>query len=209
MTQQIPVVDYVALAQSENPYKPYLISTKDGIKYAVTCRSNVREIKGGNLTGCASRGGGNTVHNTEKEALEYGEFNRKLDIQDEQRRLQGIEQEKIDLAAKLEREDLNGFDSGMTPLKRGKVIKTLNKQYSSNGKIVILRDIIRDCVKEGRLIETYQGERILINKTTETFKTETNLTKTGMDYAAHLINLRGMKEPSISEDALTNFMGEK
>lgn len=88
--------------------------------------------------------------------------------------------------AKAEREDLDGFTDGMSPMGRAKVIGTLtDKLFNSDGKPKNRRDIIRDAVKDGHTIRVIEGERVLDKD--GVFRAESFLTKTGMDYAAHLI----------------------
>jgi len=85
---------------------------------------------------------------------------------------------------KAEREDLDGFDSGMKAMGRGRAIKTLSANVKHKGRVISRRNLIRELVKEGRTINN-KGQLI---KADGSFLDARDLTKTGIDYAKYLIS---------------------
>lgn len=99
-------------------------------------------------------------------------------------------------AAEAERvhAELEGFTDGMAPMVAGRVVKTLDVTMNFNGAFMTRKARIRQLVIEhGAHIGKWAGQRIL--EWTEGGQTahldEGQLTKTGLDFAAHLIARRG------------------
>jgi len=141
------------------------------------------------------RGGGDTIHATEKDAQTYADFQKKQEEDREKARKADEEKEQQAIAKDKETvESYQGFlgDNKMTA---GRKRKTLEKRIRANGVSTTRKGIIEKLVAEGRTIETSkQGNRRLINDD-DVFMDESSLTKTGMDYAEHLIGLRGDPKP--------------
>lgn len=141
------------------------------------------------------RGFGDSIHDSENDAVRSASIAAK---QREERAtsLRKLQERKAsEDKAKATSEELDGFDSGMTPMKRGAVIKQLTTRLNYRGTEMTRRDLIRKLVNEGRRVESEDGERRLINDRDE-FLGEKTLTKAGMDYAEHLI---GRRKPSLTE----------
>jgi len=88
---------------------------------------------------------------------------------------------------KAQDEDLDGFDKGMSPMKRKKVLEALNKRVSINKKFASRRDHVRRLVQEGRRVKDHPKFRRILQDDDGVFLSERDLTKTGLDYAEHLI----------------------
>jgi hypothetical protein len=91
--------------------------------------------------------------------------------------------------AAARREDLDGFDAGMSRLQRGRTLETLSRQVSYKGRIVSRRDLIREKVAAGAYIETDKAgaRRLIFQEGIDAHFDQATITKIGMDYAAHLI----------------------
>lgn len=98
-------------------------------------------------------------------------------------------QEKAEQARKQEeekRKDTQGFTDKFTAMKKGRVIKTLLTSMRIDGVLQTRKDFIENAVKTGRVIETKNNERRLINPKEDTLFTESDLTKTALDYFEYL-----------------------
>lgn len=132
-------------------------------------------------------GFGDTIWKTEEEAIAYAgnakrrEAEREASAKRERQECQRRE------AARKEREDLDGFGDGLPPMAKGKLLATLTRTFLFRGIPASRRDIVRTLVREGRKIETLDGERVLIADD-GAFLGEKTLTKAGIDYASFLLN---------------------
>lgn len=132
------------------------------------------------------RGFGDSIHDTEQEAVEEStrEATRRAQRAQTLRDLDA--QVEAEAKAKREKEDLGTFTDGMSPMKKGKVVKQLTAEVNYRGTLMTRRDLIQKMVKEGRKVETEEGQRVLSNEKGE-YLGEKVLTKAGIDYALHLI----------------------
>ena len=82
--------------------------------------------------------------------------------------------------------DTKGFTDGMSPMQAAKAVEVLNSNRSFNGRLATIKQEVQDRVaagakvsqgKEGRRLEMPDGR----------YLAEKNITKTGMDFAVHLI----------------------
>lgn len=92
------------------------------------------------------------------------------------------ERSAIEAARKAERENLDGFDAGMMPMQRGKVIAALTKMVLYKGKPISRRDLVRQKIANGATV--VDGE---LQSPDGTFMDTSAITKAGMQYAAYLI----------------------
>jgi hypothetical protein len=92
------------------------------------------------------------------------------------------ERNAIEEARKAERENLDGFDAGMTPMQRGKVIAALTKMVLYQGKPISRRDLVRQKIAAGATVVDME-----LQSPDGTFFDTTAITKTGMQYAAYLL----------------------
>ena len=88
---------------------------------------------------------------------------------------------------KADVEDVDGFDKSMSPLKRKKVLNALNKSVRVQGKFSKRKDAIRRLVDDGYVVKDHPKFRRVLQDPNANFFTEKDLTKTGLDYAEHLI----------------------
>lgn len=133
------------------------------------------------------RGFGDSIHDTEEEAQKESDFTIRQQKERAESRKKFEAQEKAEKAAKLERENLDGFEADMTPMKKGAVIKQLTTNVNYKGQLITRRDLIRKLVSQGRTVESSREGRRLINQSGE-FLGEKTFTKAGMDYAQWLID---------------------
>ncbi len=136
------------------------------------------------------RGFGDSIYDTEQEAV--AESTREAARREQRAEsLRKMEAEKsAEAKAKAEREDLGTFTDGMTPMKRGAVVKQLTAKFRYLGKELSRRDIIRQLViQEGGKVEVEEGQRAL-SSDRGGYLLEKTLTKAGLDYAEHLIRER-------------------
>lgn len=96
-------------------------------------------------------------------------------------------QEKAAQLLKEVLEDLDGFDAEMSLMKRGRVLKTLNRQVSWSRIFRTRKEHIKQIIKEGGNVKFEWGGRRLYTEN-DTFYDEGVTTKTGMDFAQYLIN---------------------
>ncbi len=103
-----------------------------------------------------------------------------------------LEKEKAAVEkSKVEMSDFDGFEKGMTPLQRGKLVSTLSEsKFNYKGTAISRRDLIRKLVEEGRTVKVIDGERVLSTPDGENFMGAKTLTKAGLDYADHLVSLK-------------------
>lgn len=85
------------------------------------------------------------------------------------------------------RNNIDGFDKLFSSMNAKKVLNTLTKNVMRNGKPIMLRDLIRQLVKEHWQIGSLSKQGRIMHKG-DLFLTEKQLTKTGIDYAEFLIN---------------------
>ncbi|WP_454727956.1 MULTISPECIES: strawberry notch-like NTP hydrolase domain-containing protein [Cupriavidus] len=103
------------------------------------------------------------------------------------RRAAQAEREAQDAGEQAAAQDVDGFGEDLSPQRRGKIVATLDKTYTFNGRPGKLREQIRRMVAEGhRITRAPDGTRRLSNAEGQ-FLDERDLLKTGMDYAAHLL----------------------
>lgn len=83
--------------------------------------------------------------------------------------------------------DTSGFADSMTPMAKKKAIDALNRTMSRDGQLMSRKDIVRDCIAKGYKVEqTATGERRLKGPD-GSFLDESQISKTAMDFAEHLI----------------------
>lgn len=107
-------------------------------------------------------------------------------LESHQRTKAAVTLEKAKAAsAKLEHEDLDGFDLGMPPLERGKAIKVLQVQVYNRGEFISRRNLVRAAVRHGASVGKIQGKFAL----TYADGVYLILPKIAIDYASYLISL--------------------
>jgi hypothetical protein len=96
--------------------------------------------------------------------------------------------EQAEQAAQSERDkramEAHGFFGPMTAIKRARVIATLNRTIRVNGTLGTRMDLIEKLVCDGYRVVHCRGRRELTIG--ERFLIESDITKTGMDYAEYL-----------------------
>ncbi len=98
-----------------------------------------------------------------------------------------IKQAGIAVAAAGEQakyEDLDGFTDDMEPLKRARVIKTLNVQQCYNGVFYLRKDYIKQAIVNSSRVECHKTLGRILRHTSGSFMDA--LTKTELDYAEYL-----------------------
>lgn len=103
------------------------------------------------------------------------------------------QQAEKDAAKKAEEEDIDGFAEKATKLVRGRIVKTLNTPVSMNGRQTTRKAAVRERVAAGATVQQAKEGRRLV-KPDGTYLGEDQITKTGMDYAEHLIAQRGAQQ---------------
>jgi len=107
------------------------------------------------------QGFGDTLHETIDDAQKMADFNRKLDKQDEERAKREAQESDDEAKAKAYRDDMDGFASDATPMKRGKIVSTLNKPIMFSGKRYTIKEKVRELVKDGKAeLDTFQEDVI-------------------------------------------------
>jgi len=161
--------------------KPFEQAQKDDI-YTTKIGNETRfAIRGEN-----PRGGGDELFKTYEEAETSLADRKKRDTANaEFQARQNIQIEK-EAEQKRQAEDLDEFDSSMTPMQRGRVISALSKQVNYGGRVLTKRDLIRDRVDAGYTVD----EDGNLADPDGSFLGPNVLTKTGIDYARHLIGRR-------------------
>jgi len=90
-------------------------------------------------------------------------------------------------AALAEREDTEGFADQFSPLKRGRIIKTLNATMTlDRGPVKTRKQHVRDLVAKGFRPAVVPGVGEVLQGPDETYYRAKDLTKTAIDYAAWL-----------------------
>ena len=133
-------------------YEVYALEYPDGLKYAV--RENMEN----------SKGFGDSVHATAEEAEQFAEKSRTRDEANIKFRAKQDkvtkEKEKVEQSKKEEREDVDGFADDLTPMQRGKVLKTLNMVKRFDGKEMTVKDKVRELVKDKAELREQQENKI-------------------------------------------------
>jgi len=133
------------------------------------------------------KGYGDVFFDTEAEALKERDLQTARRI-DKQKSTERQEAEATKAAeAQAIKEDIDGFDAGMTPLQRGQAIAALNSPRRSKGKVVTVKDIVREAVAEGDRIITVGGEKAL-GDAVKGFRTQKQIGAIALKYAEYLIN---------------------
>lgn len=101
--------------------------------------------------------------------------------------------------AKADAEDLDGFTDGMTPMQAGKVIAALTAKVNYKGRAISRRDLVREKVRDGAVMDEIESEGEILMAPDETFLGRPQITKTGLDYAKHLIAKRDAKDGVTTE----------
>ncbi len=115
----------------------------------------------------------------------------KLSREATQRILKAICDEKL-----AEHNDIDGFGSDLSDMQQGKVKTTLGGLRRFDGKVISVRDKVRELVGNGAIIS---GSRFFIPGDNG-YYTYRELTQTGMDYAAYLI---GKRDTPVSLESLS------
>jgi hypothetical protein len=82
--------------------------------------------------------------------------------------------------------DMDGFKEGASVLARSAAREALNKNVVNNGRAITRKALVRDRIAKGATVQAVAGKRRLTNSD-GSFLGEDQITKTGMDYAEHLI----------------------
>lgn len=110
------------------------------------------------------------------------------------------EQERQEAEREAARTHLDGFDDGMSPMEKGRAVKTLTAMVNYHGKPISRRDLIRQKIEEGARVETdSKGERVLKGKD-GAFLDAKAITKTGLDYAEHLAAKGTTEAPKVEAE---------
>ena len=148
------------------------------------------------VRGDMPRGGGDRIFGTLEEAQKYSEEKKVRDesnavFRQKEEAEQRVRDEK-ESADRAAREDLDEFDSSMTPMQRGRVLSALSKQVNYGGRVLTKRDLIRDRVNAGYTVD----EDGNLADPDGSFLGPNVLTKTGIDYARHLIERQNTPGPT-------------
>jgi len=108
------------------------------------------------------------------------------------------------LEQERERNDVDGFDAGMSALQRGKVLSALNTKVMYHNIPISRRDLIRKKVKDGAYIDSVANKPVLMMPD-DTFLPQAALTKIGMDYARYLMSMTNTDQSSISDDIISDM----
>jgi hypothetical protein len=109
-------------------------------------------------------GFGDSVFNSREEAESHikktGEINRlNAEYQAKQDVIRKTEQEK-EHAEKTERESIDGFANDRSPRDKANIIKTLNAKASFDGKVMSVKDKVRDLVANGESLSADEENKI-------------------------------------------------
>jgi hypothetical protein len=150
------------------------------------------------VTSSEQRGDGTTVYHVQIDGQRTADIltaeqvaqQRRIDTENlkQRRESKAAADEKDRQAAEAQagREDLDGFDADMTPMQRGRVRDALTRMMNYRGKAMSRRDIIRALVADGAQIVDWAGTPAL-ERPDESGLDQKALTKTGIDYARHLL----------------------
>lgn len=96
--------------------------------------------------------------------------------------------------AEAARVSLDGYEDTLTPMQRGRAVKSLLRQVRNGGRIISRRDLVRELVREG----WRPGARGLEAPGGDTWIEAAALTSYGLEYAAHLIKIaRAVKSRTV------------
>ena len=79
----------------------------------------------------------------------------------------------------------DSFTKSMSPLARAKAEAALSKSLVNQGRAISRRSLVEEKIAAGAKIETRNGERRLMTPD-GSYLAESQISKTGMDYAEHL-----------------------
>lgn len=102
---------------------------------------------------------------------------------------QGAEtkQSMLDAGRAMAQRDTSGFAETLsTPIQQERARATLNQSQSFDGITKPRKQGIQDAITDGGVVETREGQRALV-KPGGSYLLERQITKTGMDYAEHLV----------------------
>ena len=163
-------------------------------KYSIYGRDDLKGKTTYQVRGDGKRGGGDTIHDTLKDAQEYADLEKRRDkerkITDDRR----VEQEKADQKKKEEYEASFGGFLSSDPKTKGRQLKVLSSNRRVDGKLLTVKEIIEKDVNEGAIVD--DNNRLMTPD--QTFRDSTQLTKIGIDYARHLI--RSKSGDTVSSD---------
>lgn len=97
------------------------------------------------------------------------------------------ERQKTEDEREAARVDLDGFDAKLSPLQKGKAVAALTKMISRNGKSMSVRDVVRQCVKDGWTVEDSRHSGRILSAPDDRFLSEKQLGKIALLYAEFLI----------------------
>ncbi|HUV71766.1 MAG TPA: hypothetical protein VMW25_02040, partial [Clostridia bacterium] len=106
------------------------------------------------------KGFGDALFDTKEQAEAYKAIQDKQEEGRKQGELEAEEREKRAEEKKKQDDFIDGFGEELTPMKKGKVIKTLNKKINASGKRTTVKDLVRDLVKKGEAIESHEENKI-------------------------------------------------
>lgn len=117
------------------------------------------------------------------------------EIEYDRRGLIGHEQRKVKRGAiavskaaeQAAHDDIQGFDIGMSPLQRSRVIKTLNTEQNYNGKLRMRKHFIEQAIKAGSRTGYREHEGCTLENSSGSFLA--GLTKIELDYADYLVSI--------------------
>jgi len=150
---------------TNNPKVKTFEDAKPGDVYTIKIKESGEIVERFAIRGDKPRGAGDNLHDTYEEAVTFREEERKRnEANAEMRRKEDDEQKDREAAEAVERqeyEDADGFTEGMNRLRKGSVLKTLNKKVRTpDGKVVTQKQFIRDRVKAGATLETMRVDKI-------------------------------------------------
>ena len=133
---------------------------------------------------------GNSILATREEAIQRAaeDANRAQANAKSRSAAQAANQKKLEAASdrKSEANDIDGFMSNAAQVVRDRAIKTLNTSTSSNGILTTRKALIRERVANGaKVTQAKEGRRLVMPS--GTYLAESDITKTAMNYAEHLI----------------------
>lgn len=149
---------------------------------------------------------GDTLHTTLDAAKKEAEWITESSKRKDQYAADLKIQEEKDALDKTVREDLDGFASDKSAMARGKIISALSKQVNYQGKVQTKRDLIRDRVAKGYTVD---AEGHLVDANGEGFLGPDVLTKSGIEYARHLVEKKNIKDTSNADPTLYNNLQTK
>lgn len=127
-----------------------------------------------------------TLHATVEEIARIREFDLRANAEREKSNRERQERAARDAAEKAAREELDGFDVGMPPMRRAKALAALTSPVRFAGKVTTRRDAIRERVQAGWVVTTHDRDVGRFVGPDGTFYTQRDITKFAIDYAAHL-----------------------